>query len=405
MSIKNHFPIFKTNPKLVYLDSTATTLKPNVVIDKEVEYYSNYSANVKRGIYSISEKATIEFENARKIVAKFINAKSEEIIFTRGTTESINLLAYSLGRQIIGKDDEVLTTITEHHSNFVPWQQLCMENQAVFKVLDINDEGYLQTDIKTLSKYVNKKTKIASITYVSNMLGTINPVKKIIKNLKRINKDIIVILDCAQAVPHVKMDVSALGCDFIAFSGHKMLGPTGIGVLWGKKYFLDEMYPFQFGGEMINEVKIDNTSYADVPEKFEAGTPAIAQAIGLGEAIKFLEKIGLDNIEKHEKEITKYAINRLIEHFGENITIYGPKKIRDRAGIISFNIKNVHPHDVASILNENNIAVRAGNHCAMPLHTRLGVNASCRVSFYIYNTKSDIDSLVKALYKAKKLFA
>ena len=405
MNIKSHFPIFKTNPKLVYLDSTATSLKPQEVIDKEVEYYSNYSANVKRGIYGISERATLEYENARKIVASFINAKSDEVIFTRGTTESINLLAYSLGRQTIGNNDEVLTTITEHHSNFVPWQQLCIENQAVFKILDIDDEGQLLSDINTLSKYVNKRTKIATLTNVSNMLGTINPVKKIIKDLKKINKDIIVILDCAQSVPHIKVDVADLGCDFIAFSGHKMLGPTGIGVLWGKKHLLDQMYPFQFGGEMINEVTIAKTSYAEVPEKFEAGTPPIAQAIGLGEAIKFIEKIGINKIEKQERKLTEYSVNYLTEEFGKDINIYGPKDVNNRGGIISFNMRNIHPHDSASILNEDNIAVRAGNHCAMPLHTRLGVSASCRVSFYVYNTKADVDSLVKALHKAKKLFA
>ena len=405
MNIKSHFPIFKTNPKLVYLDSTATSLKPQEVIDKEVEYYSNYSANVKRGIYGISERATLEYENARKIVASFINAKSDEVIFTRGTTESINLLAYSLGRQTIGNNDEVLTTITEHHSNFVPWQQLCIENQAVFKILDIDDEGQLLSDINTLSKYVNKRTKIATLTNVSNMLGTINPVKKIIKDLKKINKDIIVILDCAQSVPHIKVDVADLGCDFIAFSGHKMLGPTGIGVLWGKKHLLDQMYPFQFGGEMINEVTIAKTSYAEVPEKFEAGTPPIAQAIGLGEAIKFIEKIGINKIEKQERKLTEYSVNYLTEEFGKDINIYGPKDVNNRGGIISFNMRNIHPHDSASILNEDNIAVRAGNHCAMPLHTRLGVSASCRISFYVYNTKADVDSLVKALHKAKKLFA
>ena len=405
MNIKSHFPIFKTNPKLVYLDSTATSLKPQEVIDKEVEYYSNYSANVKRGIYGISERATLEYENARKIVASFINAKSDEVIFTRGTTESINLLAYSLGRQTIGNNDEVLTTIMEHHSNFVPWQQLCIENQAVFKILDIDDEGQLLSDINTLSKYVNKRTKIATLTNVSNMLGTINPVKKIIKDLKKINKDIIVILDCAQSVPHIKVDVADLGCDFIAFSGHKMLGPTGIGVLWGKKHLLDQMYPFQFGGEMINEVTIAKTSYAEVPEKFEAGTPPIAQAIGLGEAIKFIEKIGINKIEKQERKLTEYSVNYLTEEFGKDINIYGPKDVNKRGVIISFNMRNIHPHDSASILNEDNIAVRAGNHCAMPLHTRLGVSASCRISFYVYNTKADVDSLVKALHKAKKLFA
>ena len=385
MNIKNQFPIYKSNPKLVYLDSTATTLKPQAVIDKIVEYYSKYSANVKRGIYEIGEKATLEYENARSTVASFINAKQNEIIFTKGTTESLNLLAYSLGRQIIGKDDEVLTTIMEHHSNFVPWQQLCMENNAIFKILDIDDEGYLQSDLKTLSKYVNKKTKIVTLTYVSNVLGTINPVKRIIKDLKKINKDIIVILDCAQAVPHIKIDVLDLGCDFIAFSGHKMLGPTGIGVLWGKFEYLEKMYPFQFGGEMISEVMIDKTTYADIPEKFEAGTPPIAQAIGLGEAIKFIEKIGINKIEEHEKVLTEYSVKYLTESLGKDIEIYGPKNLKNRGGIISFNLKGVHPHDLASLLNENNIAVRAGNHCAMPLHTRLGINASCRASLYIYN--------------------
>lgn len=405
MNIKSQFPIYKNNPKLIYLDSTATSLKPQIVIDKLVEYYSNYSANVKRGIYGLSEKATFEYENARKIIADFINAKTSEIIFTKGTTESLNLLAYSLGRQIIGKNDEVLTTIMEHHSNFVPWQQLCLENEAVFKILDIDENGNLKADFNTLSKFVNKKTKIATLTYVSNMLGTINPVKKIIKDLKKINKDIIVILDCAQAVPHIKVDVLDLGCDFIAFSGHKMLGPTGIGVLWGRKELLEEMYPFQFGGEMIDEVKIEKSTFAQVPEKFEAGTPPIAQAIGLGEAIKFIEKIGINNIKQQEKKLTEYSVKYLTELFGKDINIYGPKAVNNRGGIISFNLKNIHPHDLASILNEDNIAIRAGNHCAMPLHTRLGISSSCRVSLYIYNTKEDIDNLIKSLKRAQKLFS
>lgn len=405
MNIKSYFPIYKNNPKLIYLDSTATSLKPQIVIDKIVEYYSQYSANVKRGIYEIAEKATFEYENARKIVADFINAKSDEIIFTRGTTESLNLLAYSLGRQIIGKNDEVLTTIMEHHSNFVPWQQLCLENEAVFKILDIDEKGNLIADFNTLSKFVNKKTRIATLTYVSNMLGTINPVKRIIKDLKKINKEIIVILDCAQAVPHMKVDVSDLGCDFIVFSGHKMLGPTGIGVLWGKKNLLEMTYPFQFGGEMINEVKIEKSTFAQVPEKFEAGTPPIAQAIGLGEAIKFIEKIGINKIDEQEKKLTEYSVKYLTEVFRNDIDIYGPKDINNRGGIISFNIKNIHPHDLASILNEDNIAVRAGHHCAMPLHTRLGISSSCRVSLYIYNTKEDIDNLIKSLKRAEKLFS
>ncbi|MFH1827410.1 MAG: SufS family cysteine desulfurase [bacterium] len=405
MKVKHLFPIYKNNPNLVYLDSAATSLKPQIVIDKLVDYYTKYSANVKRGIYDIGEQATKEYEDARDMVAKFINAKTSEIIFTRGTTESINLIAYSLGREIIGRNDEVLTSITEHHSNFIPWQQLAAENQGVFKVLDIDNNGYLQADSNTFSKIVNKKTKIVALTFVSNMLGTINPVKKIIKDLKSINKNIIVVLDCAQAIPHMKVDVQQIGCDFIAFSGHKMLGPTGIGVLWGRKELLDQMYPFQFGGEMINEVKIKKTTYADVPEKFEAGTPAIAQAIGLGKAIQFLEKIGLDNIEKHEKELVNYSIKRLIERFGDNITIYGPKSPKKRAGIISFNLKGIHPHDLTSLLNDNKVCIRAGNHCTMPLHTRFGINASCRASFYVYNDKNDVDSLVAGLEKAKKIFS
>jgi cysteine desulfurase/selenocysteine lyase len=405
MKIKKDFPIFKNNPGLIYLDSTATSLKPKSVIDKEVEYYSQYSSNVKRGIYDLGEKATKEYENSRIMVAKFINAKPEEVIFTRGTTESINLIAYALGRQIIGKNDEILTTVMEHHSNFVPWQQLTAENGGIFKVLGINEEGYLQADSKTLKNYVNKKTKVVALTYVSNVLGVINPIKRIVRDLKKINKDIIVVVDCAQAVPHMKVDVKDLGCDFIAFSGHKMLGPTGIGVLWGRKELLEQMYPFQFGGEMIDEVKIEETTFAPIPEKFEAGTPAIAQAIALGEAMKFLEKIGLNNIEKYEKDLISYAVNQLTAEFGDNITIYGPKNLKNRGGIVSFNMTNIHPHDLASILNESKICIRAGNHCAMPLHTSLGITASCRASFYVYNDKSDVDSLVKALKKAKKLFS
>jgi len=405
MDVKKDFPIFKSNPSLIYLDSSATSLKPRSVVNKEIEYYTNYSANVKRGIYDLGELATKQYEDSRVTVANFINAQPKEIIFTRGTTESINLVAYALGRQIIGKNGEILTTVMEHHSNFVPWQQLAEENQGVFKVLDVDDLGNLQADINTLKKIINKNTKIVALTYISNMLGVINPIKQITSDIKKINKNIIVVVDCAQAVPHRRVDVKDLGCDFIAFSGHKMLGPTGIGVLWGRKELLEQMYPFQFGGEMIDEVKIKETTYAPIPEKYEAGTPAIAQAIGLGEAVRFLESIGMDNIEKHEKNLIDYSIKRLLDNFGNDIIIYGPKKSNVRAGIISFNLKGVHPHDLASILNESKICVRAGNHCTMPLHARFGVSASCRASFYIYNDKNDVDSLVKALEKAKKLFS
>ncbi|MBI5123065.1 aminotransferase class V-fold PLP-dependent enzyme, partial [Candidatus Roizmanbacteria bacterium] len=283
-TIKKQFPIFQNQPDLVYLDSTATSLKPKKMIDKLKEYYEEYSANVFRGIYPMSEKATVEFEETRQIVSKFINAnKSEEIIFTRNTTESLNLLAYSLGRKIIESNDEIVTTIMEHHSNFIPWQVLAGETGATFKVVDINEEGYLEVD---WNKVITKKTKILTLTYVSNVLGTINPVKEIINEVKKINPKIIVIVDAAQAVPHLKIfDVQDLDADFVAFSSHKMLGPTGVGILWGKEEYLKEMYPFMYGGEMINEVFINRTTFKDPPHKFEAGTPAIGEVIAYKEAI------------------------------------------------------------------------------------------------------------------------
>lgn len=396
--IKQDFPIFKHNPDLVYLDSAATSLKPQSVIDKLVEYYEKYPANIKRGIYKISEKATEEYEQTRKIVADFINADNHaEIIFTRSTTESLNLVAYSLGREIVGKGDEVVTTVMEHHSNFVPWQQLAFENGADFKVIDIDENGELGVRSKGLGEIITKKTKILALSYVSNVLGTINPVKEIAAAAKKINPEIIVIVDAAQAIPHMKVDAKELGADFIAFSGHKMLGPTGVGVLWGKKYLLDEMFPFQFGGEMIREVKIEETTFADPPEKFEAGTPSIADVIALKEAIKYLKNIGIENIEKHENSLVNYLTEILEKEFKEKINVYGP---RERAGIVAFNINNIHPHDIAAILDEDNIAVRAGHHCAMPLHKRLKISASCRFSFYIYNNKEDIDKLINSLKKA-----
>lgn len=400
-NIKKEFPIFQNQPELIYLDSTATSLKPKVVIDKIKEYYEEYSANVFRGIYPMSEKATMEFEETREVVSKFINAnKSEEIVFTRNATESLNLLAYSLGRKIIESGDEIVTTIMEHHSNFVPWQVLAGEIGATFKVVDINDEGYLEIN---WNEVITKKTKILALTYVSNVLGTINPIKEIISEVKKINSKIIVIVDAAQAIPHIKVDVQDLGADFIVFSSHKMLGPTGVGVLWGKEKLLKEMYPFMYGGDMIDEVYIDRTTYKNPPHKFEAGTPAIAEIIALKEAVKFLDKIGMDNIRKHEKKITDFAINRLIDTFGQSIKIYGPKNIKDRGGIVSFTFDKFHPHDIAQILADERICVRAGHHCAMPLHTRLNVPATVRASFYLYNDENDVNKLIEGLKKVKKI--
>lgn len=426
MVIKSHklnFPIFRYQPNLIYLDSTATSLKPKSVIYKLVEYYEQYSANVFRGVYKISEKATEEYEETRKEVAKFINAKRiEEVVFTRSATESINLVAYSLGRKIVDSKDEIVTTIMEHHSNFVPWQVLAGEVGATFKLIDINKEGYLdlydynvktqKSNVKSTSKILNlkklkqiitHKTKIFALTYVSNVLGTINPIKEIVKVVKTINPKVIIIVDAAQAVPHMKVDVQDLGCDFLAFSSHKMLGPTGVGVLWGKYELLDDMFPFNFGGEMIQEVYVDKTVFKDPPHRFEAGTPHIAGVIALKEAVRYLQTIGLGKVREHEKNLLTYVFKKLKDVFGDKIKIFGPENIEERGGIVTFSFENFHPHDVAQILDEKNICIRAGHHCAMPLHHRFGLNASCRVSFYIYNSEEDIDQLVDGLKRVKKI--
>lgn len=417
-NLKKDFPIFKYHPNLVYLDSTATSLKPKVVIDKVREYYEKYSANVFRGIYQISEKATEEYEETRQVVAKFINAKSsDEVIFTRNTTESINLVAYSLGREIVGKGDEVVVSIMEHHSNFVPWQMLAFEVGADFKVIDVDREGYLQikkskvksqsynskVKIEGLEDIVSKRTKILALTYVSNVLGTINPIKEIVKTAKEINPKIITVVDAAQAVPHMKVNVQDLSCDFLSFSSHKMLGPTGIGILWGKEEILRDMFPFNFGGEMVLEVYIDKTTFKEPPHKFEAGTPDIAGAIALKEAVRYLSNLGMEKVRRHEIKLTDYALKRLKEEFKEKIAILGPKNIEERGGIVSFTFKKYHPHDIAQILDEENIAIRAGHHCAMPLHKRLGIEASARASFYIYNDKEEVEKLIEGLRKVEKV--
>jgi cysteine desulfurase/selenocysteine lyase len=398
-AIKKDFPIFESDKKLVYLDSTATSLKPKAVIAKLAEYYSQYSANIFRGVYKISETATREYEETRGIVAKFIGASNpDEIVFTRNATESLNLIAYALGRQIIREGDEILTTVMEHHSNFVPWQVLAAESGAAFKILDIDREGYLTGD---LDHIISRKTKILALTWVSNVLGTINPVKEIIFKAKQINPEIIVVVDASQAVPHMKVDVLDLGCDFLVFSSHKMLGPTGVGVLWGRYKSLEDMYPFMYGGEMISEVHLDRTEFKKPPHKFEAGTPAIAEVIALKEAVKYLERLGMDNVRAHEESVTKYAIDELEKAFGDIINIIGPKDFKYRGGVVAFTFGHYHAHDVASILDESGIAVRAGHHCAMPLHERLNVAASVRASFYVYNNKEDVDRLIAGLRKVQ----
>ena len=400
-TIKKDFPIFKNIPELIYLDSTATSLKPKIVIDKLREYYETYSANIYRGIYDLSERATEEYEKTREIIASFIHAKStEEVIFTRNTSESLNLLCYSLGEEIIKKGDEIATTIMEHHSNFVPWQQLLIKKGGKLAVikLDINDG----LDVMHLEKYISKKTKILCLTYVSNVLGMANDIKKIIQNAKKINPTIITVVDAAQAVPHRKVDVQDLGCDFLAFSSHKMLGPTGVGVLWGRKELLDAMPPFLYGGEMISEVHVRNTKFKEAPHKFEAGTPAIAEVIALKEAVRYLEKVGLKEIENHEKKLAAYTIKRLGDEF-KNLHVIGPLNAENKGGIVSFHFEKHHPHDVAQILSEKNICVRAGNHCAMPLHEELNLTATVRASFYLYNTQSDVDTLIDGLHDVSRI--
>lgn len=387
---KKDFPIFKKNKSLVYLDSAATSQKPQSVIDSIVDYYKNYNANVRRGLYPISEKATAKVEEVRAKVAKFINAKDpSEIIFVRNATEALNLLAYSLSSNISPKDT-IATTIMEHHSNFVPWQMLAAKTGANFQVLDFDDEFNLSfEDIS--------KSKVLTLTHVSNVLGTTNSFEQIRKKFKNI-----LIADAAQSIPHQKVDVQKLDCDFLVFSGHKMMASTGIGVLYGKREKLKELEPFMFGGEMIREVSVNESTFLESPHKFEAGTPDIAGIISLGAAIDYLENIGMKKVQQHEQELMSYTLEKIKKI--DNLEIYGPKKAKNRSSVISFNIKGVHSHDVAQILGDMGICIRAGHHCAMPLHKRLDIQASARASFYLYNDEKDIDKFIKSLEKVKKVF-
>lgn len=402
--VKTDFPIFKrqiNGKPIVYLDSGASSLKPLQVIDTITEYYTKYPVNIFRGLYKLSEEATEKYEEARDKVAKFIGADSPNtVIFVRNATEAINLVVYSWGRLNLDEGDEVIATVMEHHANIVPWQSLSLETGVILKYIDIDESGYL--DISKLEKLITSKTKIVTLAHVSNVLGTINPIKEIVKMVKRKNPKAKVLVDAAQSIPHMKVDVKDLGCDFLVFSGHKMFGPTGIGVLWAKYELLDQMVPFQMGGDMIKEVYLEKTLFKPPPHKFEAGTPHIDGALGLGSAIDYLTALGMENIRNHEKELVEYALKRMEEL--KNCFIYGPKDIDKKGGVIAFNMKGLHPHDIAQILDEDNICIRSGNHCAMPLHTRLGISSSSRASFYVYNTLDDIDKLVEGLKKANKIF-
>lgn len=401
MRLVKDFPVINQKvggKRLTYLDSAATSLTPEPVIAAVTDYYRNFSANVHRGIHTLSEKATEEFEKSRVKIALFIGAKSEkEIIFVRNTTEAINLVAYAWGRLNLGRGKEMVLSIMEHHSNLVPWQRLALENGATIKYLDIDEEGRL---VRTDDLPLSKKTKLVAITHISNTLGTINPVKKIAAAAHRAGA--LCLVDGAQAAPHLPIDVKDLGIDFYAFSGHKMLGPTGIGVLWAKEALLEALPPFLFGGEMIREVTLERTSFKQPPAKFEAGTPDVAGAIGLGAAVDYLEKIGMASVREHEKGLTDYALRALGQI--KDLTIYGPKNASSRGGVVSFNLAGVPAHDLATILDNEGIAVRSGHHCTMPLHRRLGIAASARASFYLYNTRRDVDQLILGIEKARKIF-
>jgi len=393
--IKKDFPIF-SGSDLVYLDNAATTQKPQSVLDEVDSLYSEANANVHRALYSLGSEATERFENSREKVAKYIGANSEkEIVFTSGTTESINLLARSIGNTL-KPGDEILISEMEHHSNIVPWQMAAQRTGATLKYLSIKKTGDL--DISNPEKYFTSNTKIVSLTHVSNVLGTINPIKKLSEKAHQVGA--IMIVDGAQGASHMPVDVKELGCDFYAFSGHKMLGPTGIGVLWGKTEYLEEMDPFMGGGEMINTVTMESSTWNDIPYKFEAGTPNFAQAVGLGAAIDYLQNIGMNNIATHEQMLIKYALGKLNQIDG--LRIHGSAK--DRGGVISFNMDGIHPHDLAQFLNEDNIAIRVGHHCAQPLLKALGETATARMSFYIYNDESDVDKFCESLETIKNYF-
>ncbi len=401
-AIRKDFPTLRrefNGKPVVYLDSGASSLKPQQVIDAEADFYANHYANVHRGIYQLSEEATDLFEAAREKVAKFVGAReTRELILTRGTTESLNLLAYSLG-EALAPGDEVVATVMEHHSNQVPWQMLKRRRRTVLKHVGLDDEGYLKMD--ELDKLVTDKTKVVTVTHVSNVLGTVNPIKEIAKVAH--DHGALCIVDGAQSVPHMPVDVKALGCDFFAFSGHKMCGPSGIGGLWGRAEVLERMEPFQGGGDMIREVHLQESKWNELPYKFEAGTPNIAGTIGLGAAVDYLNGVGMEWVASHDEELITYGMERLSGEAG--LRLLGPKDPHKHAGVLSFWLDFAHPHDIAQVMDTEAVCVRAGHHCAMPVNERFGVPATTRASVYLYNRQSDIDAMVGAIEKVRRLFA
>ena len=400
-AVRKDFPILETTShgkRLVYLDSAATAQKPRQVVDRIVRFYETENANVHRGVYELSERATAAYEGAREACARYINATSpRSLVFTRGTTEAINLVRYTWGRVNVSESDEILVTEMEHHSNLIPWQLLAQETGAKLRHLPIDDDGRLRVDL--LGEFITDRTKLVCVALMSNVLGTINPVREIADAAHA--SGALVLVDAAQAAPHTHVDVESLDCDFLAYSAHKMCGPTGAGALFARETLLEEMPPFHGGGEMIREVWADHATWNDIPYKFEGGTPNIAQAVGMGAAVEYIEQLGMDSIREHEKAITAYAIERL-QDIGA--TIYGPLDLGIRGGVLAFNLNEVHPHDMATIVDQEGVCIRAGHHCAQPLMRRLGVPATARASFYIYNDNDDVDALIEALDKAKGWF-
>ncbi|HHC07540.1 MAG TPA: cysteine desulfurase [Actinobacteria bacterium] len=400
--VRGDFPLlgrtFEGRP-LVYLDSAATTQKPHRVIETIDRYYRELNANVHRGAYRLSAAATDAYEEARAKVARFIGAGSpEEVVFTRGATTALNHVAYGWGLHRLGSGDRILLTVMEHHSNIVPWQMVARLTGAELVYLDVDDE--YRVDLSNLDELLDERVKIVSVSGMSNVTGALGPVAELAEAVA--DTEAVLVVDGAQLVPHAPVDVAALGADFLAFSGHKMLGPTGIGVLWGRPERLADLEPTEGGGEMIVDVTLTDAKWAPVPHRFEAGTPPIAQAIGLGAAVDYLEDLGMDAVRAHEEAITAYALDRLSEI--PDLTVYGPRDVATRGGAVSFELGDIHAHDLATILDEHGVAVRAGHHCAKPLMRRLGAVATTRASFYVYNVAEDVDRLVEALWKAREVF-
>ncbi|MBO7745285.1 cysteine desulfurase [Paenibacillus sp. MWE-103] len=399
-AIREQFPILHQQVNghpLVYLDSAATSQKPRSVIDAVVRYYEHDNANVHRGVHTLGSRATDAYEGAREKTAKFLNAASpQEIIFTRGTTTALNLVASSYARAVCGEGDEIVITQMEHHSNLIPWQQVAKATGAALKYIPLQKDGSIR--LEDVEATITDRTKVVSVMYVSNVLGVVNPIKEITAIAHK--RGAVMVVDGAQSTPHMKVDVRDLDCDFYAFSGHKMCAPTGIGALYGKKALLEAMEPVEFGGEMIDHVDLYDSTWKELPWKFEGGTPIIAGAVGLGAAIDFLNEVGLDNIQRHEHQLAAYAYDRLSTL--EGIAIFGPTE--NRAGLVTFNLEDVHPHDVATVLDTKGIAVRAGHHCCQPLMRYLNVSSTARASFYLYNTEEDVDRLVDGLQQTKEFF-